>query len=148
MSQAAKAEKNLPAVTALPPPPIEVADGPQLEIGIAAAARDLLQQLLRAGQTALRQHEQRALLQLGRLRALQQVFEQRQRALGVGLHDAVKRHQLEVLVGFAFGRHGLPGGLLDFDLERLGVVEPAAAGVRFAKLGELGQCFVTPAELV
>jgi len=63
----------------------------QLEIGVGVAARDALQKLLRARRAVLREHEQSPLLEPGRLRAFEQVLEDGESAVGIGLHQAVER---------------------------------------------------------
>ena len=91
---------------------------------------------------ALRQHEQGALLQLGRLIAVQKFFEHRQGTLRIAVHQAVEGHQLEIFVGLGVGIDLLAGSLLHLQLERLGIVHPAAARIGLAQVAEGGQGFL------
>jgi hypothetical protein len=127
-------------------PLVHVADGLQLQVGVAAAARDLLDQRLRLGRVALRQHEQRVALHLGRGGALELPFQQRDGALRVALHEPVDGHQLQLFIALRFRRNILPRGLLQFQFQRLGVIQPAAAGVGLAQFGDGGGGFVAAPE--
>ena len=84
------------------------------------------QHLPRARRVALREHEQRALLQARRLRALQDLLEHRHGLLGIGMLQPLQREQLQLLVGFGLGTHRLSGALTHLELERLGVGDPLA----------------------
>ena len=68
--------------------------------------------------------------------ALQELLEQRDRLLGVAVHEAVERHQLQVLVGDVLGARRLARALAQLELERLRLLEPAALRIAAAQLLE------------
>ncbi len=80
------------------------------------------------GRVALREHEQRALLELRRLRALQQLLQHRHGLRGVGVLQALDGEQLQLLVGLRLRPDRLPGGPPQLHLEGAGVAQPAALG--------------------
>jgi hypothetical protein len=48
--------------------------------------------------------------------------------VGIALHDAAQREQLELFVRLSVGGYGLAGRLTGFDLEHSRILRPAAAG--------------------
>ncbi len=105
-----------------------------LHLGIRTVARHSLDDFPRLGRAALRQHEQRLLLQAVRGVALEHLFQQRHGALGVGVHQAVDGDELEVLVGLLLGLHRQTRAAPRPQLERLGLLDPAAVGKRARQL--------------
>src|SRR5438876_12297758 len=76
----------------------EVVEGLFLEVRVGRAAGNLRQDLPGPGGAALGEDEEGALLQLRRRAGLQELLEERNGALGIGVEQAVDGHQLQVLV--------------------------------------------------
>ena len=85
-----------------------------------------LQHFPGARRIALRQHEERAFLQLRRAGAGEQLLEHRDRLFRRLVLQRGDRHQLEVFVGLVLGPHRLPGVPTDFSFECLRLFEVAA----------------------
>src|SRR5260370_32573514 len=75
---------------------------------------------------ALRQHEQCFALLFGSAVAGEHFFEHRSRPLGVAVHQASNRKNLQFLVSDVPRVHRLAGGLPELHFARLAVVDPAA----------------------
>ena len=101
-----------------------------------------------ARRAALRQHEEGALLQLRRRGAVQHLFEQRHRPLRLGVHQAVDRHQLQVLVvARGLPQHRPARGGPDLELQGARLLAPRALREPGRELPEDREGFV-PAPLL
>src|ERR1039458_9441315 len=81
-------------------------------------------------------------------RSLQELLKHRNGALRIVVHESVEGHQLQVFTRFGIRVHLLPGSLADPDLQRFGVILPAAVGVRLAQLGQGGEGFGAAGDFV
>ena len=113
-----------------------------MQVGVGAAFSVLGDDFAGPGAAALRQDEEGALFEAGRvLRGDQDFFEQWQGCIRLGVHEAVEGEEFEFFILFGFGPSGLAGGLAHFGGEGFRVVEPATFGVGFFEFGEGGQAF-------
>ena len=134
------------AAAALAAEDAEGADGALAKIGRAGfrGAHDDVERPLRTG---LAEDEQRALLQLRRLMAVEDAFEDGDGALGIAVHQAVDGHQLHVFIVDVLRLDLLAGGLADFDFERLAVLDPFRLRIRLLELQQRRQRLGTRAHL-
>ena len=104
----------------------EVLNGAALHVGVRAALGGGGQHLAGARRVALREHEQRARLELRRRGALQDLLEHRHGLFGIRMLQALDREQLQLFIRFGFGTRRLAGVLAHLQFERLRVADPAA----------------------
>ena len=107
--------------------------------GLFALPRATFSSVARAsGARALRQHEERSLLQAHRPDVVDHLHQQRHRALGGGLLQALDGEQLELVVA-GLHRHRLARALPHLQLQRPRVRHPAARREGLEQLAHGGQ---------
>ena len=109
----------------------EIPDGRPLQVGVAVVLRGVDHDVAGTRRAALAEDEQRAVADARRRAAGEHLLDDRHALVGIRLHDAAQREQLQLLVVLQLGGDRLAVGRLDFDGERLRVLHPRALGELF-----------------
>src|SRR6266478_4661931 len=127
----------------------QILNGFALQVGIALAPRDPAQNLARLRRAALSQNKQRLRLFLRRGRAVLEYFsQQRHRSLRVAVHKPTNRKQAKVIILLSFRMNRLAGRLTHFQVQRVGISQPATLWEPVLELGNVSQRGISLAQAI